>query len=506
MTKKIAIVGGGIAGLAAGCYARMNGYEAEVFEAHNLPGGLCTSWQRKGYTIDGCIHWLVGSAPGTDFHTFWRELGVFPGTRIIDQDVFARFRGRDGRTFELFADADRLEAHLRELSPADASLARELCDRVRQFSRFSPPMDRAFETMGFLDVLGMLARVGRYLKPMSAMAGLTIGSWARGWHDPLLQQAWPQVLQNGRYSLQALVLTLADLHRRAAGFPSGGSLPLARRIESRLLSLGGKIRYRTPVDEILTEGGRAVGVRLADGSVVRADAVISAADLRHTVEHLLGGRYREPQHEALFREVPVLPPALMISLGVGAAPAGLQPGTSVYELPSPVSLGGTEIRWLPVRHMGFDPSLSPPGCTLLEILVEGDYGWWARLRDDRRAYGREKRRVLETALGALERIHPGIRDNLAMSDVATPLSFERYTRAWHGTYMTWIHDAATQKRFQVIRKTLPGLEGFYLAGMWLMAPGGLPSAVKTARDVIQLICRKDRRRFVSSEAPATAGP
>ena len=59
MTKKTVIIGGEIAGLSAGCYAQMNGYETEIYEMHNLPGGLCTAWQRKGYTFDGCIHWLV---------------------------------------------------------------------------------------------------------------------------------------------------------------------------------------------------------------------------------------------------------------------------------------------------------------------------------------------------------------------------------------------------------------------------------------------------------------
>ena len=54
--KKVLIIGAGMAGLAAGCYAQMNGYAAEIFELHELPGGLCTSWERKGYTIDGCIH------------------------------------------------------------------------------------------------------------------------------------------------------------------------------------------------------------------------------------------------------------------------------------------------------------------------------------------------------------------------------------------------------------------------------------------------------------------
>jgi phytoene dehydrogenase-like protein len=497
MSKKIAIVGGGIAGLAAGCYARMNDYEAEIFEAHNLPGGLCTSWQRKGYTIDGCIHWLVGSAPGTDFHTFWRELGVFPGTRIVDHDRFARFAAQDGRTFDLYTDADRLEAHLRELSPVDAPLARQLCDGIRLFSTFKPPMDKAFETLGFFDLLTMMARLGRFMNPMRRLGALTVGDWARQWRDPLLRAAWPQVLQNPRYTLQALVLTLADLHRRAAGFPVGGSLALARRIESRFTSLGGKIRYHARVERIMSEDGAATGVRLSDGSVFPADIVISAADLRHTVGELLQGRCQEPQHEALLREVPVLPPGVLVSLGVRDGISGADAGLVAYELPAPISIGGVEVRWLPVRGMGFDPALAPSGGSLLEILVEGNYGWWSRLRDEPEAYKAEKRRVLKTVLASLERILPGVRENLAMSDVATPLSFERYTGSWHGTYMTWMHNAETQKRFRVIKKTVPGLENFYMCGMWLMAPGGVPTAAKTARDVVQIICRTDRKKFTT---------
>ena len=58
--KSIIIIGAGIAGLSTGCYGQMNGYRTRIFEMHNLPGGLCTSWQRQGYTIDGCLAWLVG--------------------------------------------------------------------------------------------------------------------------------------------------------------------------------------------------------------------------------------------------------------------------------------------------------------------------------------------------------------------------------------------------------------------------------------------------------------
>ncbi|HUU64217.1 MAG TPA: NAD(P)-binding protein [Dehalococcoidia bacterium] len=60
MEKSIIIIGAGIAGMAAGCYGQMNGYRSRIFEMHDKLGGLCTAWERKGYTIDGCLHWLVG--------------------------------------------------------------------------------------------------------------------------------------------------------------------------------------------------------------------------------------------------------------------------------------------------------------------------------------------------------------------------------------------------------------------------------------------------------------
>jgi len=50
------IIGADVAGLSAGCYGQMNGYDTKIFELHTLPGGLCTSWKRKGYVFDGCIH------------------------------------------------------------------------------------------------------------------------------------------------------------------------------------------------------------------------------------------------------------------------------------------------------------------------------------------------------------------------------------------------------------------------------------------------------------------
>ncbi len=92
LEKSIIIIGAGIAGLSAGCYGQMNGYRTQIFEMDNArPGGLCTSWKRKGYTIDGCMHFLLGSNPGTGFYRIWEELGAVQGRRMVNQEEYIRF-------------------------------------------------------------------------------------------------------------------------------------------------------------------------------------------------------------------------------------------------------------------------------------------------------------------------------------------------------------------------------------------------------------------------------
>lgn len=115
--KSLIIIGGGIAGLSAGCYGRMNGFRTRIFEMHKKSGGLCTSWKRAGYTIDGCIHWLVGSSPATSFYRMWEELGAVQGRTMVDFDEYMSFEGVDGQRFIVYTDIDRLEAHMKEIAP-----------------------------------------------------------------------------------------------------------------------------------------------------------------------------------------------------------------------------------------------------------------------------------------------------------------------------------------------------------------------------------------------------
>ena len=90
--ESLIIIGAGLAGLSAGCYARMNGYRSHIFEHHSKPGGVAAAWKRKGFLIDGGIHFLMGHRPGQPTYELYRELGTTQTNNFLDLTTYIRFR------------------------------------------------------------------------------------------------------------------------------------------------------------------------------------------------------------------------------------------------------------------------------------------------------------------------------------------------------------------------------------------------------------------------------
>jgi len=499
MEKKVVIIGAGIAGLSAGCYARMNGYDVEIHETHNLPGGLCTSWTRGDYVVDGCIHWLMDSRPGTGFYRIWEELGAVQGRQMFDHDIFSSVVGLDGRTLHFYTDIERLEEHLKELSPRDAGAIKDLCGLIRRLASFSYPVDKAPELMGLWDRVRMMTRMVPYLKDFMNVGDLTLEALSERFTDPLLRGAIANFLLDETMPALALVFSLGPMSKRAAGYPLGGSLEFARAIEQRFLNLGGRIVYRSRVEKVLERSERAVGVRLANGGEVSADYVISASDMRATLFSLLDGSHVDPLHRELLDTGRLYSPIVQVTFGVDMDFSDQISciGTS-YELEQPIEIAGRRQSYFILKNYCYDPSLAPPGKSVVGSGIMTDWSYWEPLIGNPTAYDAEKAKIAAICREQIERSHPGFASKIEMINVATPHTFTQYTGNWKGTYMTWILSIDFQRKHRYIPKTVPGLSGFYLASMWTNPPGGIPGAAGVGRWVVQLLCHEDRKRFFTS--------
>ncbi len=496
MPKSIIIIGGGIAGLSTGCYAQMNGYQTRIFEMHDKPGGLCTAWKRQDYTIDGCLHWLVGSAPGSSLYDYWQELGMIQGQTVIDLDQFSRYEAADGRVFTMHADVGRLEQHMLELAPQDATTIRELCQAVRQCSRLKMSQDKPPELSNILDKLKMLTKILPAMGVFRRWGKLTVADISAKFKNPVLQEAFR--LWGDQFAGMGLLMTLGWLHAKTAGYVIGGSMPLARAVEKRYLDLGGNISYKSRVTEILVENDRASGVRLENGEEHRADIVISAADGHATIFDMLGGKYIDDTIRGYYDKLATFNPLIYIGLGVRRKFDDFpQMVTMSYTaLDRPVRIADREYGIIPFHVYNFDPTLAPEGKTVLISMLDTDYQYWKTLRQDLPRYKEEKEKAAQALIGILDRRFPGLAEQVEMTDVATPVTFERYTCNWKGSFEGWFITPETMMLY--MKKTLPGLDNFYMVGQWVSPGGGLPCGPMTGRHVLQLICHKDKKRFITA--------
>lgn len=500
--KSIIIIGAGVAGMSAGCYGQMNGYKTRIFEAHSLPGGLCTSWKRKGYTIDGCIHWLVGSGPGKYMNYMWEEVGAVQGKEMVNHEEFLRVVDTDGKTMVVYTNADRFEAHLKELAPGDAPLIHEICNAIRKFSHFDPPSDKPGEISSFIENIKSMLPIIPYIGLLQKYSSMTVVDLAMKFKDPFLQKVFPLILELEDMPALGLLFTLGWLHADNAGYPIGGSLEFSRGIEKRYLQLGGEIRYNQKVAKILVEDSRAVGIRLETGEEFRADMVISAADGHKTIFGMLDGRFINEEIKGYFDTLPIFDPLVLVSIGVNQDFSTI-PHMAGYILDDPIEIGGQTVKTLGVKHYCYDQTLAPQGKSVIEVMFSSSHKYWKDLMAiDPERYDAEKKQIASTVISMLEKRYKGFTESVEMVDVATPLTFERYTGNWQGSFEGW---RLTRKTMMMsisgkgMKKTLPGLDNFYMAGQWVEPGGGLPTGVMSARSLIQVICHSDGRKFVTSK-------
>ena len=493
MEKKITIVGAGIAGLSAGIYARMNGYETLILEMHTLPGGLCTGWERKGYKIDGCLHWLVGSGPAAPFHKVWLETGALPGDGVINSEEFIRLEGEDGRQLIVYADVSRLEHHLCELAPEDNEEIKGMCNLIRKFSDFTFPIDSPQELAGLKDVLQMIRMMKPYLKDFKKLSKMSLTDYCGRFKSCFLRENLSRLFGADNFPAIGFIMTMANLNAKTAGWPVGGSLALAQRMERRYRELGGKISYKSRVDAITVEKKRATGVVLEDGTRVESDIVISAADGYSTLFKMLGEEYVSGKLKKTYSSIPLSDSTLQVSFGVNMDLSG-QPHSISIPLKEGIRIGGNEVKELYVRHYCVDRSMAPEGKSVVVCLLGGNFDWWSKFSDDRDGYERAKEVARDAVKVVLEERFPGFKDAVEVTDVATPLTYVRYTGNRKGSIMGWKTDTNS---FNAKRaRTLPKVKNFYMAGHWAETNGGLPPAVISGRQIVQVICKRDDRKFI----------
>jgi phytoene dehydrogenase-like protein len=455
------------------------------------------------------MQWLLGSGKSNPFYLLWSELADMDSIRFVNHEIRMEIEVKETRdihgekVFHLYTDLARLEKYMISIAPEDDTVIRKFISVMRKMQAYEiPPMIRSvpellpwYKKTGYIKYLPLLM----FLNRVKHETNIT---FARKLKNPFLKEAFTLLFDGQELPMLIITMPLAFGDLNGTGYPIGGSAGFVGLLEKKYNSLGGITRFGCETEKIVVENNQAVGIQLSGGEIIPADITISAADWNFTVFKALGGKFVNRTIQKLHRleTLEVYYSVFMVSLGVDL-PFSDHPHFVRFPLIQQlVSPDGTKYDRMEVHLNNYDPTTAPSGKTVVSIsFYTKNARYWIDLRKENKVgYTAEKEKFASMIIRMANARIAGLEEHIEVIDIATPATFQRYTGNWKGSVQGWLPGKNIIAQSPV-KSELPGLKEFYYTGHWTIPGGGLPVAIKSARDVAQIICHRKKIPFKTRE-------
>lgn len=503
--KKIAIIGGGVAGLSAGIYALKSGFACDIYEQHICAGGQCTSWKRKGHHIDNCVHWLTGTNPQKEMYHVWKELHVLgDDVPVIQNDSFLHLES-NGQSLDLWQDTQRMRRDMLALSPQDADAINTFVDQVEVYKQMDMPAMKPIEQLSIKEFWQLLKKLRPIGKVHGKMSKLSLQQYAQRFQHPLLKKMMLAYMPH-TYNASSWLFVLGTFCSGNGALPRGGSEGITNRMVEQFLALGGTIHTRKRAIGF-TYGKKCIdSVLFSNGQTAKADYYIAACDTAVTFKQLLPDKYYEKFFKTRYmhkREYPVYS-SFNTYISVDADTSFL--GDTTWFDCDPYWAVGKVQKAVLLKNFITEPTFAPSGKNLFQTLLvqhEDDFERWQDLYlHYPEQYKEEKARLAAQIVQRIEQKYPQLQGKMEVVETVSPYSFFRFCGAYKGSYMSYILSPFVPKKSH--KGQVKGLKNLYLTGQWLQPPGGLPNAAVTGRFTIQRLCKALGVPFNTHQPPVYA--
>jgi phytoene desaturase len=487
VSKRVIIVGAGPGGLATAMLLARAGLEVTLIEKQPRVGGRTSPIEGDGFRFDlGPTFFLYPQILEEIFAAVGRDLRREVPMKQLDPQYRLIF----GAGGELLCspDVERMVAEIARLAPADApAFRRFLRDNRVKLEKFTPCLQMPFSRWTDLVNQRMLA-VLPYLKPWKSLHAELAGYF----RDPRLQLAFTfqsKYLGMSPFQCPSLFSILSFLeYEHGIWHPVGGCNALTRGMARVATELGATLRLNEPVQEILFENRRAVGVRTAQGEY-RADAVVVNADFGHAMTTLVPNRLRRKWTDETLARKRFSCSTFMLYLGLEGRCDELQHHNIYITADYRRNLEDIEQRHVLSDDPSFyvenpcrtDDTMAPPGHCALYVLVPVSHQHpnidWSRERD----------RYRQVALRQLARI--GVRDvekRLRFERIVTPADWENKVGIYKGATFNLAHNLGQMLHLRP-RNRFEEFERMYLVGGGTHPGSGLPVIFESARITTRLL-------------------
>jgi all-trans-retinol 13,14-reductase len=405
----VIVIGSGLGGLTGANVLAKAGHRVLLVEHHYQFGGLATWFTRKGgHIFDISLHGFPSGMIKSCRKYWTKEIAdsIVPlkDIRFVNpqMDVWTTFTREDYtrvlvETFRLErAQVERFYDHLRAMNFYDDN--RETTGEM--LDRFFPGRD---------DVKRLL------MEPIAYANGSSLD-------DPAITYGivFSNFMGAGVYTFR------------------GGSDLLIEKMIAELKRNGVECRKKVMVERILIEerDGRKVacGIVAAGGRIIRAKAVLSNANLKNTIFKLTGAGNFAAEYIAAANAVRINSSSCQVYLGIRKGETIPHIGDLVFTSQNPHFSSGelTDFHTTSRTFSVYYPD-TRPGSDRYTVVVSlnARYGDWQNLSEE--DYEREKQRLIDESIAALEKYIPGVGAKIDWKEAATPRTIERFTTHAGGT-------------------------------------------------------------------------
>ena len=479
--KQIAVIGAGVSGMTAAIYCLKSGFDVTVYEKHYKSGGLCSGWKRNGYSFEGAVHWINDSSVTDPIYRLWRDTGILgDGTEIFRSDPYFVYNYK-GTKITIYRNIEKLKAHFLDISPDDKPAIERLYRDVQAIRRIKIPLFDIpclkTQNKNRLDIMLLIKMIPGVLK-LIRLSKYSAKEYAAVFKHPGIRKALGEFIVYEKFSSLSLLHTMSCFMDSGV-YPKEGSLELGKRMEDKIKSLGGRMVFNTKVDKVIFDGKTARGIEI-HGEKVFFDAVIITQDLL-TVKNLLGSQPKDRWIQAAKYDPPVQ--TTFAAIGVRD---DLRDMPYAFAFDDDISVGGIQYDCITLTNYAEHTNYAPPGCSSLTCSFTGDsYAYWKELKQNG-TYEERKQQFADELKLLIEKHMPRLKGKIEVINIATPLTYERYTGSHKGAWMTVL----LKNKITSLPRSLPAAyKRLYFAGFRTKAPGGLPIALLSGYRAAQHVCR-----------------
>ncbi|MEN8224603.1 MAG: NAD(P)/FAD-dependent oxidoreductase [Bacteroidota bacterium] len=517
----VVIIGAGIGGLTAAAVLAKSHLKVCIVEMAPHPGGYLCGFERNGFHFETSIHWLNQCGPDGFVRRIFNMIA--PGSPHTPENTRVRRFVSDSYDYLLTNDPDQMRDEMISQHKSEEKAIRKFFDASKSTaSAFTRMINfgRTGKTMSALNRLVRFSRASyaampliRYL-PYSAQAGTRKLFRSSGLKNLYCTE---------KRMLSCLVPVGWAYNNDYQLPPKGGGRAFTEWLYHILRIWEAPVFLNSRVQKILMKNGQASGVKYNKNGKdfdIQAKYVIASCDINSLYTEMLPKGsvsdkiIRKQQNAELYNS------CVTVSIGLDCEPAelGLKEEQVLIrrdDISPEEQQGGapdkTEISVLATSSR--DPSAAPEGKGVITIYTSCDiqYGdYWKTERDSNGnfvrgdAYRSFKKEYADILIRRVEeKLVPGLQNHIEVLDIATPLTYLRYTGNRDGAIMGF------QPNFKNIRggvaKITTPIKNLYIGGQWAELGGGVPNAVKAGVNSALMVIKNEKPEAFSILADVVDG-